>query len=190
MPSKEQYNENKSVAKLQASIFGFIWRFAIVFTVTYFIGGLIFAYLVNYPELFASSEYPNMRTFDSIWIMLAPLLQVFRGAFLALAFLPFRKIIIESKRGWLYLFGPLWILMNVGADSVTPGTIEAFLYTDIPFSHHFFTWPEFTFQTLTFSWLFHTWLRNPKKKALSILIVTAFAIIVALLILGILVTYL
>lgn len=105
-----------------------------------------------------------------------------------MAFLPFRKVIIESKGGWLYLFGALWILTNVAADAAAPGKIEGFIYIDIPFVSHFPTYPEFTFQTLTFSWLFHTWVRNPKKKGLSIPIITSFAIIAALLILGVLVS--
>jgi ATP/maltotriose-dependent transcriptional regulator MalT len=73
-------------------------------TVVYFIAGLIFATVMNYEELFATAEYAFMRPFDHPLVILGPSLQIFRGALLALAFLPFRKLIMGSKRGWIYIF--------------------------------------------------------------------------------------
>ncbi len=185
--SEERRDETKSATEVQPSPVGFVWRFAVVHTIVYFVAGIIFAELLGYRELFASSEYPNMRGFDSPMVMLGPLLQVFRGTVIALAFLPFRKIIVEHKWGWAYLFGAQWVLLDVAADTVTPGAIEAIIYTDIPFTHHFITYPEFTFHTLAVSWLFCVWLRRPSKK-LSIALVSVVAIIAALVILGLLVS--
>jgi len=180
--------EVKDARKSQTSVFGFIGRFAVTHTVVYFIAGMIFAALMNYRELFATSEYAYMRPFEHPLVILGPSLQVFRGAFLALAFLPFRKVITESKRGWLYLWGALWILTNVGADAADPGKIEGFIYADYPVGLHFATYLEFTFQTLVFAWLFHTWERNPKDKRLSIPLIAAFVFIVVVAILGLLFT--
>ena len=85
----------------KSSVVGFIGRFAVTHTVVYFIAGLIFSMVMNYEELFATAEYGFMRPFDHPLVILGPSLQIFRGALLALAFLPFRKVIMGSKRGWI-----------------------------------------------------------------------------------------
>ena len=118
--------ETKEGTKL--SVVGFIGRFAVTHTVVYFIAGMIFTALMNYEELFGTAEYGFMRPFDHPLVIVGPSLQIFRGALLALAFLPFRKVIIGSKRGWLYIFVPIFILMHVGADATDPGKIESFIY--------------------------------------------------------------
>jgi len=71
---------------------GFIGRYAVTHTATYFIAGMIFSILVNYRELFATAEYAYMRPFEHPLVILGPSFQIFRGALLALAFLPFRKV--------------------------------------------------------------------------------------------------
>jgi len=181
------FNESQvepiGTSDIQTSIVGFIARFLVVHTIVYFFAGLVFSEVLHYKELFATSEYANMRPYDSIMIMIGPFLQVFRGALIALVFVPFRKVIIENKWGWIYLFAAQWMLLNVAADSVTPGAIEAIIYTDIPFGHHFITYPEFTFHTLVVSLLFWVWQRKP-NKILNIVFISVFVIITILLILG------
>jgi len=154
--------------------------------VAYFISGMIFAALMNYQELFATAEYAYMRPFEHPLVILGPSLQIFRGAFLALAFLPFRKVIVENKRGWLYLFVAIWILMHVGADAANPGKIEGLIYADYTAAIHLATWPESIFSALAFAWLFHTWERHPQDKRLSIPLIAIVVITVALAILGLL----
>jgi len=185
---KEHPNEGKVKDAGQTSVFGFIGRYAVAHTVVYFIAGMIFSILLNYRELFATTAYSYMRPFDHPLVILGPLLQVFRGAFLALAFLPFRKVIVGNKRGWIYLFVALWILTNVGANAADPGKIEGFIYGDYSVALHFATFPEYTFETLAFAWLFHTWERNPKDKRLSIPLIAALVIIALVAILGLLFT--
>jgi hypothetical protein len=175
-------NENKKTT----SVVGFIGRFAVAHTVAYFIAGLVFSALLNYQEIFATSAFSHMRPFEHPLVILGATLQLFRGAFLALAFLPFRHVIIERKRGWVYIFVALWILMNVGADSAEPGKIEGFIYADYPLADHLFSFPEFTCSTLLSAWLFHTWERNPKDKRLSIPLIGAVVVIIAFAVLGLL----
>ncbi len=170
----------------KSSVPGFIGRFAVTHTAIYFVSGMIFAALVNYEELFATAEYAFMRPFDHPLVALGPALQILRGAFLALAFLPFRNVIKESERGWLYLVAALWILMHVGADATDPGKIESFIYANFSAAIHFSTWPEQIFSVLAFGWLFHTWERNPKDKRLSIPLIALVVIAVILGILGVL----
>jgi len=181
---KEHPNEDKGKDGGQTSVLGFISRFAVAHTATYFVAGMIFSILMNYRELFATTTYSYMRPFEHPLVILGPSLQIFRGAFLALAFLPFRKVITESKRGWLYLFVALWILAEVGDNAAEPGKIEGFIYADYPVAHWFATYPESIFQTLTFAWLFHTWERNPKDKRLSIPLIAVLVITVAMAILA------
>ena len=183
---KEHSYEDRAKDGGQTSVLGFIGRYAVTHTATYFIAGMIFAALMNYRELFATAEYAFMRPFEHPLVILGPSLQIFRGAFLALAFLPFRKVITESKRGWLYLFVALWILMHVGADAADPGKIEGFIYADFTAAIHFATWPESIFSSLAFAWLFHAWERNPKDKRLSIPLIAILVLTVAMAILGLL----
>lgn len=182
---KEQSNETESDGRVKTWI-GFILRFAVTHTVIYFIAGMIFAVVMNYRELFATPEYAYMRPFEHPLVILGPSLQIFRGALLALAFLPFRKVIIESKRGWLYIFFAMLILVHIGADAADPGKIEGFIYADYPLAVHVATWPESIFSSLAFAWLFFTWERNPKDKRLSIPLIAGFVIVVAMAILGLL----
>jgi hypothetical protein len=182
MSTEQQSSENKKTT----SVLGFINRFAVAHTVAYFIAGLIFSALMNYQEIFATSAFSHMRPFEHPLVILGPTLQLFRGAFLALAFLPFRHVIIESKRGWVYVFVALWILMNVGADSAEPGKIEGLIYADYSLAEHLFSFPEFTCSTLLSAWLFHTWERNPKDKRLSIPLIGAVVVILAFAVLGLL----
>ena len=170
----------------KSSVVGFIGRFAVTHTAVYFIAGIIFTIVSNYQELFATAEYAFMRPFDHPLVILGPSLQIFRGAFLALAFLPFRNVIKESKRGWLYMIVAIFILLHVGADAADPGKIESFIYADFPAAIHFSTWPEFIFSSVVFGWLFHTWERNPKDKRLSIPLIAVVVITVTFAILGIL----
>jgi hypothetical protein len=184
---KEQSNETESDGRVKIWI-GFILRFAVTHTVVYFIAGMIFAAVMNYRDLFATAEYAFMRPFDHPLVILGPSLQIFRGALLALAFLPFRKVIIESKRGWLYIFFAMLILMHIGADAADPGKIEGFIYADYSLAVHVATWPESIFSSLVFAWLFYTWERNPKDKRLTIPLIAIFIITLAVAVLGLLFT--
>jgi hypothetical protein len=185
---EKRSTEEKAQGKGQTSVLGFIGRYAVTHTATYFVAGLIFSAVMNYRELFATTTYAYMRPFEHPLVILGPSLQILRGAFLALAFLPFRHVIRESKRGWIYLFVALWILAEVGDNAAEPGKIEGFIYVDHPVAHWFATYPESLFQTLTFSWLFHTWERNPRDKRLSIPLIAVVVIAVGLAILGVLFT--
>ena len=185
---KEQSSVDELRDRGETSVFGFIGRFAVTHTVVYFIAGMIFSILVNYRELFATAAYSYMRPFDHPLVILGPLLNLFRGALLAVAFVPFRKVIVGSKRGWVYLFSALWILTNVGADAADPGKIEGFIYGDYSFGLHLATLPEFTFHSLALAWIFHTWERNPKDKRVYIPLIAGLAIVVVVAILGLLFT--
>ena len=121
--------------------------------------------IMGYREHFNSSVvYSNFRSLDSPIVRVAALIQILRGAFLALVLFPFYKVIVDSKRGWLKLFGVLWGLTLIGAVAATPGSIEGLIYTKTPLIEHLIGLPEVTVQMLVFSWLFYKWERRVKNK--------------------------
>lgn len=139
-------------------ILGYIGRFSLIHVITYVIAGLVFMNLQNYAGAFESSElFTDFRPLDSPIVRAAALFQFIRGGFFALLLWPFYDTIVNSKRGWLILFGVLWGFTLIGAVSATPGSIEGFIYTEIPLSEHLIGLPEVTVQMLAFSYLFYKW---------------------------------
>ena len=170
------------------SLVGFLGRFTVVHVVTYFAIELVFATLLVYPEYFASVYGDLLRPFDDPLVMAAPILQLIRGPVLALPFFLFRRVILEGRWGWLKLFFALWILTAIA--SIVPAfyNIEGIIYLKaIPLQLRLVTLPSITLQMLTFSWLFYTWERRREKK-IAIPLVAALIVIVALLLMGLLVT--
>jgi len=55
----------------------FFWRITSSHMITYFVMGIIAANLLNYKEVFDSSE--TLRDYDSPWIPAGPGFQVIRG---------------------------------------------------------------------------------------------------------------
>lgn len=102
--------------------------------------------LSNYFDIFVSDPVLStvMKLADALSVRLAPLVQIFRGALLALAIYPFRSVIFTSKYGWLKLFWLLYVLTSIGAVI----TYTTFSYNPL------IGVPEITLQMLAFSWLF------------------------------------
>jgi len=151
--------------KINKDLWGYLGRFSLVHVFTYIVVGLIFMNIMRYGEHFNSSDvYSNFRSLDSPIVRAAALIQILRGGFLALVLFPFYKVIIDSKRGWLKLFGVLWGLTLIGAVAATPGSIEGLIYTKTPLTEHLLGLPEVTVQMLVFSWLFFTWERLVKTN--------------------------
>lgn len=151
--------------KTKKDFWGYIGRFSLIHVLTYVVIGLIFMNIMGYKEQFSSSVvYSNFRSLDSPIVRAAALIQILRGAFLALVLFPFYEVIIYSKRGWLKLFGVLWGLTLIGAVAATPGSIEGLIYTKTPLIEHLLGLPEVTVQMLVFSWLFFTWERRVKAN--------------------------
>jgi len=149
---------------------GYLFRFTIVHTIIYVITGLLFQNYLNYDPQFTSSVlYNNFRDVNSLIIRVAPILQIIRGVFIGLIIYPVYGSIIDSKYSWLKLFILLWGLTLIGAVAATPGSIEGFIYTKIPFIEHLISLPEVTLQTFLFSILFIYWDKKviKRKKEIS-----------------------
>ena len=145
----------------KGKILGYVGRFSLVHVITYVIVGLTFMKLQNYTSVFTSShQFANFRSLDSSIVRASALFQFLRGSFFALLLYPFYNTIVNSKRGWLILFGVLWGFTLIGAVSATPGSIEGLIYTKTTLSEHLIGIPEVTIQMLAFSWLFFLWERK------------------------------
>lgn len=142
----------------QHPIIPFTLRYIAVHTLTYLAFGIFFMLVSRYFEYFKSDPMFSqvMKPSDALSVRLAPMIQILRGALLALAIYPFRGVIIGPRLGWLKLFFLLFVLTSIGAVITGPGSIEGFLYTRFSFNP-FVGYPEIALQMLAFSWMFCRW---------------------------------
>lgn len=150
----------------------FFWRITSSHMITYVIMGIIAASLLNYKEVFDSSE--SLRAYDSPWIPAGPALQVIRGLIFSLALWNFKDCFLYQKNGWLKLWGLIVGLSILSTAAAPPGSIEGFIYTTIPVVDQIKGYVELVPQTGLFSVLVFYWYERPKKvwNVLSIILVS------------------
>lgn len=137
---------------------GFAGRVALIHTVTYFIFGLIMSNLFEYGRLFQQEIIRDfMRPIDSPYIILGPLIQPIRGLLFAVGLWPLRRIILESKHGWLILWSIFVVFGILGTPAAAPSSLEGIIYSKLPFWYHLIGLPEILLQTLTFSLVLVRW---------------------------------
>ena len=163
------------------SLLGFVGRVTVVHVVTYFVFGILAAFVV--PGGHSMYSIPAMdiyfRPISSPYVMAGTLFQLIRGPIIAIGIYPFRQVFLQNKWGWLYLWGlflTLAILVPAGA---APGSIEGYVYTKLPIWFHLAGLPEVILQTLAFSVLVFIWERRREKK-IAIPLIAAFTIIIAI----------
>ncbi len=146
-------------------IIPFTLRYIAVHTLTYLAFGIFFMLVSRYFKYFKSDPIFDlvMKPSESLSVRLAPLIQILRGALLALAIYPFHEVISGRKRGFVKLSFLLFILTSIGAVITGPGSIEGFLYTRFSFNP-LIGYPEIALQILASSWLFCHW-QGRKNKA-------------------------
>ena len=163
----------------------FCWRVTAAHIITYFLAG-IFAYnVLNYKELFETPPFSNFMKPVSSWAVAAgPGLQVIRGLIFAVVLWVFREVFLNTRYGWLKLWGLLLGLSILSTTAAAPGSVEGFIYTTIPVKKQIVGYLEVMPQTLLFSLAVYYWYKYPKKvwNAASISLVT---IILLMSILGI-----
>lgn len=141
--------------------FGYLKRFTLTHVVTYLVCGLVFMNLMSYEQEFMINEsFSHFRPLDSPLVRAAVLFQFIRGGLFACLLYPFRDKIVESRLGWLMLFGVIWGMTCIGAVNASPGSIEGFIYTETSIKDHLVGMPEVISQALSFSILFWLWERR------------------------------
>lgn len=158
----------------------FLWRVLACHTVTYFAAGLFAYLLLDYRGLFLSPALACfMRPVDSPAVALGPALQVVRGLIFGLALHPFRHVFLDRAGGWRPLWGLLVGLSILSPVGPAPGSVEGFIYTQVPPLDQVRGWLEVFPQTLAFSLLLVSWSRRP-GRALNIVMLVAAVLIVVL----------
>mgnify|MGYP000999960545 CR=1 FL=1 len=142
----------------------YIGRVTILHITTYILCGIVFSTLFNYRELFLLENVKYfMRGYDSISIMIGPLVQVVRGLLFGIALLLI-KASFDGKYGWLKLWVVIAIIGIINTPGPAPFSIEGLIYTQLPLEFHIKGAPEILLQTLLFSYL----IAKPKKEKLQI----------------------
>jgi hypothetical protein len=168
--------------KQNTAFIGFAGRMIVAHFLTYFFIGLLFyvsglnviVYYEQHPQALINALY---RDTSSLLVTAGPLFQLLRGFIFALALYPFRTVFLERKFGWLYLWGIFLAFAIFAPASAAPGSIEGFVYTNLPISFHLIYLPEIILQTLAFAWLFVVWEKHPVKKLTIPLVVVFFLIL-------------
>jgi hypothetical protein len=178
-----------STEKKAKPILAFVLQITILHFVTYFLFGAVAAVVLNYPYWYSVPPLSfYMKPTDSVWVAAGPLFQFIRGPIMGLALYPFRRIFVEAKNGWLYLWG---IFLGIGILSTfgpAPGSIEGLVFTTFPAVLQIAFLPEVILQSLALSVLLFLWQRHPGDKRLWIPIVIVFGVLLALGTLGVLFT--
>ena len=160
----------------------------VVHTITYFVAGLMAYTLGDYEATFAQPPLSYfMRPTTDRLVMAGPLFQPIRGLIFASAFYPLRRVLFGERRGWLLLW---WLLLALGVLSTfgpAAGSVEGLIYTTISPRNQILGLWETVLQSLLFSVLLYYWVNHPEKRWLGWTMGIAFAIVLLLPILGLLV---
>jgi len=136
----------------------FTIRFILVHVITYIFIGVVFMNLQNYASAFVTMDaFANFRSLDSTIVRMAPVFQIFRGAFFAFILYPFYNTLIKSDYAWVKMFFLIWGFSLIGSVAPIPGSIEGMIYTKMSLAEHLIGIPEVTVQIFVFSWFFVKW---------------------------------
>jgi len=142
----------------------FLWRITSSHIISYFLAG-IFAYnFLNYQVVFETPPFSGfMKPTNSIAVALGPALQFIRGIIFSIVLWPFKETFLNTKYGWLKLWGLLVGLSILSTTAAAPGSVEGFIYTTIPIKEQVIGYLEVVPQTLLFSIMVYYWYKTPKK---------------------------
>jgi hypothetical protein len=147
---------------VEVSFKQFFWRITACHMVTYMLLGILAYTIMDYPAQFAEPCSIMVST-DSPRVFLGPALQVIRGLIFAIVLFPFREVILESRHGWLKLWGLFLGLAIFSTAGPAAGSVEGMIYTKVPIIEQLTGLWEVVLQTLLCSLLFAAWYRKPTR---------------------------
>ena len=166
----------------------FFWRITSTHVITYFLAGIFAFYLLDYRNIFETPPLSYiMKPTSSLAVAAGPALQLIRGFIFSIALWPFRDIFLNTRYGWLKLWGLLIGLSTLSTTAAAPGSIEGFIYTTIPVKKQIVGYLEVIPQTMLFSLIVYYWYKNPKKAWLIISIILV-SLILLMTLMGIMMT--
>ncbi len=173
--------------RTRPTLLGVTVKTLVTHTVTYFIMGLLASLLLDYARFFAESSLSLiMRPTSDPWVMAGPLFQPVRGLLFGIVFYLLREPFFERKNGWLVMWLVLVVVGIIGVFGPAPGSVEGMIYTVFPLSVHLRSLPELLLQSLFLSLLLFYWINHPEKRWLNWVMGIAFALVMALPLLGLL----
>ena len=146
----------------------YVRTFTLVHVSVYWVVGSLFYQISGYEEALATMEvFQLYRPLESISMVLVVFFgQIGRGALLSLLLYPFFKVLIQTKRAWLLMFGLLLGLQVLGSPLFADGFISAEVATVGEFIESLVIGiPEIVVQTLVLSLLFVGLARRQAKTA-------------------------
>lgn len=162
----------------------FLLRVTACHVVTYTIAGILAYTLFNYATTFESGDLASfMKPTSSKWVTLGPAFQLVRGLIFAVVLYPFRRVIVEERRGWLNLWGLLFGIGILSTYGPAPGSVEGIVYTKLPVLGQILGLREIVAQSLAFSLLLVAWYRRP-HRAWGIVMYTLTAVALLLSVAG------
>lgn len=163
----------------------FCWRVTSAHIITYFLAGMFAYNFLNYQELFEAPPFSNfMKPMDSSGVAAGPALQLIRGLIFSIVLWAFREVFLNTKYGWLKLWGLLLGLSILSTTAAAPGSVEGFIYTTIPVEKQIVGYLEVMPQTLLFSLMVYYWYKQP-KKAWDIISIVLVAVVLLMSLLAI-----
>lgn len=104
---------------MKKKIFGYAGRFICLYTLVYFVVGMISYQLFGYEEALKTIEhfelFRPLGPDDPAMAGVVFLGCIIRGGILALLLYPFFGVILKKKHGWLLLFAVLFCLTTLGS---------------------------------------------------------------------------
>ena len=152
----------------KSSFWGITLRTTVAHTVTYFAVGLIAYTLFNYSARFTDPALSSfMRQTNDPLVAAGPLFQPIRGVLFGLVFYLLQDIFFRQKNGWLILWISLVVMGILSTFGPTPGSIEGFIYTNLPLKVQLPGLTEVLSQSFLFSIITYYWVNHSKTKWLN-----------------------
>ena len=162
----------------------FLWRITSAHLISYTLVGMFAYKFLNYEELLESAPFSSfMKPVNSLAVAAGPALQLVRGFIFSIALWSFKDPFLNTKYGWLKLWGLLIGLSILSTTAAAPGSVEGFIYTTIPIQKQVIGYWEVLPQTMLFSLNVYYWYKKP-KKAWNIISIVLVSIVLLLSILA------
>jgi len=148
-------------------------------TITYMLMGALAYHFLHYADII-NSPNSGMRPVTSLWVILGPPLQIFRGVLFASVFYLFRDRLFGRRNGWLNM---AWMLIGIGilgTFGAPAGSLEGFIYTTTPVAIQLRGYLEIVTQALLLSASLCYWVNHPGKKAMNWIFGAAYVLCVML----------
>ena len=163
----------------------FFWRITSTHIITYSLAGILAYQLIGYQDLFETPPFSAFMKPTNSWAVAAgPSFQLIRGLIFSIVLWAFREVFLNTRYGWLKLWGLLLGLSILSTTAAAPGSVEGFIFTTIPVKKQIVGYLEVMPQTLLFSIIVYYWYKKP-KKAFNIISIVLVSIILFLSIMAI-----